>query len=90
MLCDPPAISLPIFILRCDKWIVFSYSVYEDHTPGDMIAMIEATDPDEGDNQVLMYSILTTGEGERFPISINRNTGVMTNNRTLDREDVDR
>lgn len=58
--------------------------------PGVQIAMIEATDPDEGENRVLTYSISTSSQGGQFPIAINRNTGVLTNNRTLDRETTDR
>lgn len=57
---------------------------------GEPIATIVATDVDEGNNQFLVYSITSSLQETQLPISINSNTGVITNNATLDRERKDR
>ena len=72
----------------------FRFKIPEDHPAGEPIATVEATDADEGDNQLLVYSIIPVmedaGVGAGLPFTIDSDTGVITNTAELDREDIAR
>ncbi|XP_043912879.1 cadherin-23 [Protopterus annectens] len=57
----------------------YSTSVYENEPAGTSVITMTATDLDEGDNAVLMYSI--DGQGDAF--KIDQNTGLISSKRLL-------
>ena len=54
-----------------------------------VILEVAATDPDQDDNGVVMYSIATGDPNTSLPFAIDSSTGVVTTIDTLDRETVD-
>ncbi|XP_053711047.1 protocadherin-23 isoform X2 [Synchiropus splendidus] len=58
---------------------------FPENQPAGIIYTARASDPDHGENGTVLYSILGEDQGSRF--SINSNTGEVSTNKILDRED---
>ncbi|XP_072333062.1 protocadherin Fat 4-like isoform X2 [Scyliorhinus torazame] len=61
-----------------------SFSIPEDQSSGSVVGSITASDPDQGINGHIMYSIITGNDGAYF--TIGNTTGVLTLVRSLDFE----
>ncbi|BFZ14947.1 hypothetical protein BsWGS_17986 [Bradybaena similaris] len=60
----------------------FVYSIVENNMPGDTVAIVTASDKDESQNAVIVYTLVNAGDD----FSVAPNTGIITANHRLDRE----
>jgi hypothetical protein len=63
---------------------VYRESVPQDLRPGSEVMRISATDIDDGNNSIVAYELHTLREDERGYFRVDRATGVITLNRTID------
>lgn len=63
---------------------VYRESVPQDLRPGSEVMRISATDIDDGNNSIVAYELHTVREEERGYFRVDRATGVITLNRTID------
>ncbi|XP_049729854.1 protocadherin gamma-B6 isoform X16 [Elephas maximus indicus] len=96
---DPPrsaTASIEIFVRDTnDNHPVFSKDEYrislsENLPPGTSVFRVSATDQDEGINAEISYYFRSTTQSTRHMFSVDEKTGVVTNNQSLDFEDVAR
>jgi protocadherin gamma subfamily B len=96
---DPPrsaTTQIEIFIKDTnDNSPVFSkdeyrISVSESLPPGSLVLQVTATDKDEGINAEINYYFRSTAQSTRHMFSLDEKTGMITNNQSLDYEDVER
>ncbi|XP_006866313.1 PREDICTED: uncharacterized protein LOC102812538 [Chrysochloris asiatica] len=96
---DPPhsaTANIEIFVRDTnDNPPVFSKDEYrislsENLPPGTSVFQVTATDQDEGINAEINYYFRSTIQSTRHTFSLDENTGVITNNQSLDFEDVGR
>ncbi|NXC48971.1 PCDBF protein, partial [Penelope pileata] len=78
-----------------DNMPVFSREVYEvrvaeNSPPGQLVLRISATDPDEGTNGEVRYTITQTSEGSRQLFNLNADTGEIRISGKLDFEEAKR
>ncbi|XP_061755353.1 protocadherin Fat 3-like [Nerophis ophidion] len=64
----------------------YAASVYENAAPNTLLTRLQASDPDEGLNRTVVYSLLDSADGF---FSIDPVSGVVVLERTLDRESQD-
>ncbi|CAH1396782.1 unnamed protein product [Nezara viridula] len=64
---------------------VYSFDVGEDWVRGSRVGAVEAADPDEGENGLLSYSVISDWANDVF--SLNPQTGVFTLTTRLDYEE---
>ncbi|XP_065341407.1 DE-cadherin isoform X3 [Cloeon dipterum] len=77
----------PIFdkgVFRGSYWKAYRESVPQDKQPGTEVMRISATDIDDGKNSIVEYDLQPMDERERGYFRVDRNTGVITLNRTID------
>lgn len=65
---------------------MYSFDVGEDWVRGSRVGTVEAADPDEGENGLLSYSVISDWANDVF--SLNPQTGVFTLTTRLDYEEV--
>lgn len=63
---------------------VYEKSLDEDVSPGSLVVKVLATDPDEGDNGAVTYSLYNDTDAGQF--DIDPQTGIITTKGTFDRE----
>lgn len=63
---------------------MYRESVPQDLRPGSEVMRISATDIDDGNNSIVAYELHTLREEERGYFRVDRATGVITLNRTID------
>uniref|UniRef100_A0A1X7VA24 Cadherin domain-containing protein n=1 Tax=Amphimedon queenslandica TaxID=400682 RepID=A0A1X7VA24_AMPQE len=64
----------------------YNFSINENTPAGHVLGVISATDPDEGSNSVVSYTLITDPNDNGL-FAINSNTGVLSTLSPLDRED---
>ncbi|XP_075397825.1 protocadherin gamma-B6 isoform X1 [Tenrec ecaudatus] len=96
---DPPrsaTANIEIFVRDTnDNPPVFSKSEYrinlsENLPPGSSVFQVTASDPDEGTYAEIKYYFRSTSQSTRYMFSLDENTGMITNNQSLDFEDVEK
>ncbi|XP_023371530.1 protocadherin gamma-B6 isoform X12 [Otolemur garnettii] len=96
---DPPLSAtahIEIFVRDTnDNPPVFSKDEYrislsENLPPGSPVLQVTATDEDEGVNAEINYYFRSTAQSTRHMFSLDKNSGMIRNNQSLDFEDVER